>query len=162
MTSLDELKKENARLKAERENRGLKRRLEVENRVLSGKGSAKERITAVFRRSAATTYPAVKGAAITVGKGAKRYAEYRMGSQESERPKPKYSQGRKQTYYKKVGPRSFRKVTVYKSKHEESKPKKRRSTHSNFGKSYFGGGSDILGTTSSIHRQSSDLFRRTM
>jgi hypothetical protein len=164
--ALEEIREAN---KIMQESRRLKRDLLRDERFRNRKPTVSDRLHRVFTRSK-ETIPAVKKAAKETFAGGKRYAEYRMGEPERKESKPRYIQGRKSTYYKKIGPGRYKKVTSYRNERDERERSRRKpQRHSSFGQSYFGGGSDILGTSkgihgmsSGIHGTSSDMFRRTI
>lgn len=170
MTTLEQEREKNRRLKAEAEVRQdffmreeERQRLSRENKMLKRKGTTSERLRRAFAQSTATlggsikrSAPHVKKGAIALGRGIKRYGEY-LAEKESPKEKKEY-EPRDKYYFKRIGKNKYRKVPV-RIKHHKEKRKVRR--HSQFGRSYFGGGSDIFGS-SNIHRQSEDLFRRTI
>lgn len=164
MATLEEEREKNRRLKAEREVRmdfirrnEERERLRKENKQLSrgGKESASVRLKKAFTQTGQTVYPGIK----TFGRGVKSYGEYLAGPEPSSEKKEHYREHKGEMYYfKRIGKNRYKKIVVRKKQH--GKPHK-KVRHSTFGKSYFGGGSNIFGS-SNIHRQSEDLFRRTI
>lgn len=173
MATLEQERERNRRLKAEAEVRQdflmreeERQRLSRENKMLKRKGTTSERLRRAFTQSTATlggsikrSAPHVKKGAVAFGRGIKRYGEY-LAEKESpkEKKEKKEYEPREKYYFKKIGKNKYRKVPI-RIKH--IKKKRKVSRHSQFGRSYFGGGSDIFGN-SNIHRQSEDLFRRTI
>lgn len=112
MVTLEELRRENVRLKAEagvredfRKRDEERKRLSWENRSLRNpkKLSAMKRIGNAFKQTGAVTMSGVKSA----GRGLKRYAEYKEG------PEKIVPHLKTKTYYKKIGKGKYKKVHVH-------------------------------------------------
>lgn len=126
MVTLEELRRENARLKAEasvredfRSRDEERRKLSRENRGLkhSGKLSAAKRIGNAFKQTGAVTMSGLG----KVGKGLKSYAEYKQGPAPGIVPKLK-----SKSYYKKIGKGKYKKVVVHSKVKQPSQQKERR------------------------------------